>query len=365
MIPTQFQMMDTRIPMDFRNRSFSGYSIANVATALKKELNNGDIEKAALLSIELLVSGYCEKAYHCFLNCFCKNIYTNNPQLPYTLYLRYSFMLTMRNHLMTGDKMKEAELQLRNEQTIRNHITELTTLICNSKKDKSLSNPSIKPTELNTHKSKAPHSNFSKPYLLEGDTAELEFAMNEFIYAIQVNDFKASYYWISWMSTIEKLYNSKKEGEYRCAYRKISNVQEKYHYDFIWIFWQFIVNKAISMDKIVSLQIQSLLKIYKYNFTPASKTKKMPLILAAVRYFTDIYSIHTNLINSYSLLVQTTARVNLLFIDLKKHEIHTPRDTHETKPKHKQKTKSQIVAELRMNHVNELDRKRLLSFSKK
>jgi hypothetical protein len=38
MIPTQFQMMDTRIPMDFRNRSFSGYSIANVATALKKEL---------------------------------------------------------------------------------------------------------------------------------------------------------------------------------------------------------------------------------------------------------------------------------------------------------------------------------------
>jgi len=170
-------------------------------------------------------------------------------------------------------------------------------LICNSKKDKSLSIPSIKPTELNTHKSKAPHSNFSKPYLLEGDTSELELAVNEFIYAIQVNDFKASYYWISWMSTIEKLYNSKKDGEYRCAYRKISNVPEKYHFDFIWIFWQIIVTKANSMDKIVSLQIQSLLKIYKYNFTPVSKTKKMPLMLAAIRYFTDIYSIHANLIN--------------------------------------------------------------------
>jgi hypothetical protein len=365
MIPTQFLIIDTRIPMDFRDRSFSGYSVTNVTTALKKELNNGDIEKAALLAIELLLSGYCEKAYHCFLNCFCKNIYTNNPQLPYTLYIRYSFMLTMRNHLMTDNKMKEAELQLRNEQTIRNHITELTTLICNSKKDKSLSIPSIKPTELNTHKSKAPHSNFSKPYILEGDTAELELAVNEFIYSIQVNDFKASYYWISWMSTIEKLYNSKKDGDYRCAYRNISNIPEKYKYDFIWIFWQIIVRKAESMDKIVSLQIQSLLKIYKYNFTQASKTKKNPLMLAAVRYFTDIYSIHTNLINRYSLLVQTTARVNFLFIDIKKHEIHAPRDTPETKPKQKKKHEDQIRYELRMHHVNELDRKRLLSFSKK
>jgi len=364
MIPTQFQMMDTRIPMDFRNRSFSGYSIANVATALKKELNNGDIEKAALLAIELLVSGYSEKAYHCFLNSFCKHIYTNNPQLPYTLYLRYSFMLTIRNYLMTDTKIKEAELQLRNEQTIRNHITELTTLICNSKRDKSLAIPSIKLTELNTHKSKAPHSHFSKSYLLEGDTAELELATNEFIYAIQVNDFKASYYWLSWMSTIEKLHNSKKEGDYRCAYRTISNVPEKYHFDFIWIFWQILLNKASHMDKVVHLQIQSLLKIYKYNFTPVSKTKKMPLMLAAIRYFTDIYSIHTNLINRYSLLVQTTARVNLLFIDLKKHEIHTARKIPEEK-KHKQKTEAQMLAELRMNHVNELDRKRLLSFSKK
>ena len=54
MIPTQFQILDTRIPLDFRDKSFSGYSITNIATALNKELNNGDIEKAALIAIELL-----------------------------------------------------------------------------------------------------------------------------------------------------------------------------------------------------------------------------------------------------------------------------------------------------------------------
>jgi hypothetical protein len=160
-----------------------------------------------------------------------------------------------------------------------------------------------------------------QPFIKYGDTKELQLASNEFITSIKRNDNSRALFWLSWISTIEKLSIKQMRQEYRQGYRKIANVEEKYHYDFIWLFWEIILSQVRHRDIQVKNQVVSLYRLFIFEYSPVKKAKKMPLMMCSIKYLTEIYSVNTPVINKESSLVQACGRVNSLFTEVKKNEV--------------------------------------------
>lgn len=323
LVPEKYLVEDTRPATDFRVKTISGYKVTDVQTAFKKSLTEGRLEEACHWGIELLCSGYIQKIFNCLFNIFTKNVYTNNPLLAQKLLIRFEFFVNIKNlFLMNAKKVNEKEilLKLRNVQAIRNQLVELIVIVVNSNKGKSLNLPSIKNVSV-TDKMTARDETEIRNYVKYGDSKELQLAGNEFATAVKRNDSARGLFWLSWISTIEKLTIKQTRREYKQGYRKIANVDEKYHYDFIWMFWEIILNQVKHRDTGVKNQVISLYRLYIFDYSPAKKAKKMPLVMCAVKYLTEIYSVNTPVINNESTLVQACGRVNSLFAEVKKNEV--------------------------------------------
>ena len=129
---------------------------------------------------------------------------------------------------------------MRNVQAIRNHIIELIVIIVNSIKGKSCNLPTIKTMSV-TEKMEARDETTIQSYIKYGDSKELQLAANEFLYSLERNNSGNAFFWLSWISTVEKLTMKQTREDYKQGYRKIANVDNKYHYDSIWIFWEIIL----------------------------------------------------------------------------------------------------------------------------
>ena len=323
LVPEKYLVEDTRPPQDFRVKTISGYKVTDVQSAFKKSLTDSKLEEACHWGIELLCSGYIHKIFNCLFNIFTKNIYTNNPLLAEKLLVRFEFFVNIKNLFTINAKKvneKETLLKLRNVQAIRNHIVELIVILVNSNKGKSINLPTIKTVSV-TDKMAARDETTIQPFIKYGDSKELQLSGNEFITALKRNDSQRALFWLSWISTIEKLTVKQTRQDYKQGYRKIANVETKFHYDYIWLFWEIILSQVRTRDIPVKNQVVSLYRLYIFEYSHAKKAKKMPLISCAIKYLTEIYSVNTPVINNESSLVQACGRVNSLFNEVKKNEV--------------------------------------------
>ena len=326
-----FIIDDSRKPKDFNDRTFSGYCKKQVFAEFKKALMGSMIESSCYWAVELLCSGEVDKIYELFIHIICKIINVNNPRLPYKIYMRYNFFIRIKTYLMGNiskkekDREKTALLRMRNSQQIRNHICELCVIICLSTKTKGANLVSIKNSDFSIDNMKAKFGarddSLIKSVIRYGDPDEAQVVLNEFYYGLKTHKWKIVVYWLSWILTWEKI-NIKKDKLYSCGYREINNIDKKYYYDIIWFIWEIILKESENMENLVNIQIHALYKMYKYEYTPNKKSKKMVLLLCAIKYFTEFYSIHSNSINDYSLLVRACGRINQLFTNIKEHQVN-------------------------------------------
>ena len=323
LVPEKYLVEDTRPYTDFRVKTISGYKVTEVQSAFKKSLTENRLEEACHWGIELLSSGYIEKIFNCLFNIFTKNIYTNNPLLSERLLIRFEFFVNMKNFFILNQKDKKDKpvlLDLRNVQAIRNSIIELITAIVQSGKAKSLSLPTIKSMST-TDKMTARDESQIQPYVKYGDSKELQLAGNEFIASIKINNSQNALYWISWISTYEKLFTKQTNTSFKQGYRKIANVVEKHHNDFIWLFWEIVLNLVKIREIKVKNQVFALYRLFIYEYSPNKKAKKMPLLMCSIKYLTEIYSVNTPITNNESALIQACGRVNSLFKEIKQNEV--------------------------------------------
>ena len=323
LVPEKYLVEDTRPYTDFRVKTISGYKVTEVQSAFKKSLTENRLEEACHWGIELLSSGYIEKIFNCLFNIFTKNIYTNNPLLSERLLIRFEFFVNMKNFFILNQKDKKDKpvlLDLRNVQAIRNSIIELITVIVQSGKAKSLSLPTIKSMST-TDKMTARDESLIQHYVKYGDSKELQLAGNEFIASIKINNSQNALYWISWISTYEKLFTKQTNTSFKQGYRKIANVDEKHHNDFIWLFWEIVLNLVKIREIKVKNQVFALYRLFIYEYSPNKKAKKMPLLMCSIKYLTEIYSVNTPITNNESALIQACGRVNSLFKEIKQNEV--------------------------------------------
>ena len=323
LVPEKYLVEDTRPYTDFRVKTISGYKVTEVQSAFKKSLTENRLEEACHWGIELLSSGYIEKIFNCLFNIFTKNIYTNNPLLSERLLIRFEFFVNIKNFFILNQKDKKDKpvlLDLRNVQAIRNSIIELITVIVQSGKAKSLSLPTIKSMST-TDKMTARDESQIQPYVKYGDSKELQLAGNEFIASIKINNSQNALYWLSWISTYEKLFTKQTNTSFKQGYRKIANVDEKHHNDFIWLFWEIVLNLVKIREIKVKNQVFALYRLFIYEYSPNKKAKKMPLLMCSIKYLTEIYSVNTPITNNESALIQACGRVNSLFKEIKQNEV--------------------------------------------
>lgn len=316
MIPQEYIITDTRTTKDFDKKSFSGYAIKDVIKIFDKSLMNCKIENSVNWALELLCSGHIEKIWEKIIAISIKNININNPKLPNFLYKRYSKYMNIRVHnINTGSN----DISLRNNQTIRNLVTELCIIVCNSTKLKPINICKITTQDFNTNyistKLCATSPSICNDKFKYGDPVELKIPINEFNYCLQTRKWELSIYWLSWVFEWEKR-NTKKDKYYICGYRNIDGIDKKYHTDIVWLIWEIILKETNTLKcENTSLHIFSLFKLYKYDFKSNKKTKRVFFILYAIKYFTEIYNFKNDIIPNYHLLIQACISVNKMFLD--------------------------------------------------
>ena len=375
-IPKEYIIFDNRSTKEFNKLSFSKYLVKDVAMALNKSLLGCKIEESINWAIELLVSGHITKFWEKILTIGIKNININNPTIGYFLYTKYSKHIELLK--------KSNIMDIRNNQCYRNLIAEVCFTICNSLKTKSLVFVKIKESDFNMHylESKILANN---PKLIEdklkyGDPNETRIILNEFNYCLINRKYELCVYWLSWIFDWEKR-NTKKDKMYACGYREIINVDKKYYNDLVWFIWEIILKEGVKTNnEFINNNIQSLYKLYKYDFKQSSKTKKSTYFLCAIKYFTDSYHVN-NTINNYHLLIQACLNINSIFfeknklsvnnclkkeiykfnnnIDIIKKNVKVKEQKDTSKLEKKKLTELKKIAEVKMNHkintVEEID----------
>ena len=191
-----FIIKDTRNYKDFGTNSFRGYKKTDVIQEFKKKIINCDEESACNWAFELLACGEIQKVYDALFFIIFKKIGIHNPRLPYRFYRRYKFMLAMREELLAsysqgkkGKSTKWIDLELRNQIPLRNHICELITICCESKKENVAQCVKIKQNEFSgnyiKNKSRASTNDYIHKLRRRNDSNEVVLAMNELGHALK------------------------------------------------------------------------------------------------------------------------------------------------------------------------------------
>ena len=316
-IPNEYIIFDNRSLKEFTKLSFSKYLIKDVLIALNKSILDCKIEDSINWGVELLLSGHINKFWDRIITIGIKNININNPNICYFLYIKYSKHI----ELIT----KYNILNIRNNQSYRNLIGETCFLICNSLKTKPLTYIKIKESDFNMNylesKTIANNPNLIKDKLKYGDPTETKIILNEFNYCLINKKYELCVYWLSWIIEWEKK-NTKQNKMYVCGLREINNIDTKYYNDLVWLIWEIILKEGDKLDNsFLNTQIQSLYKLYKYDFKQSNKSKKSMYFLVAIKYFTDNYHINPNIPN-YHLLIQVCLNINKIFFEKIKFSIN-------------------------------------------
>ena len=312
----RFKINDNRPISNFSKNSFMGQSINSGFTNLRNLLTREpDIDKILYIAFDLLCSGKCVKLYQFILSFYCKSINVKNPKFPFTFYTRYSYLIKLDDYyreVLKGDK--SLELIYRNDQAIRNHLTEMLYILLESNKCKnSLTLPGVKDMPPRT----PAILNYTEKFVYPGDSPELGLALNEFIFYIRSNEIKKAIRWLSWVIQVEKL-KLKMRQFIAIKPREISGIPAEFKGDILWVFWNYILAEVKKRDTVIARQVTSLFNIYKYNFNP--KNRKIHLLLTATSFISEFYSINTPLVMNMPRMIELTMKSNILFNSFKNKE---------------------------------------------
>lgn len=315
LIPINYLINDTRSIKDFKDKTFSGYKKKDVLTIFQKNILADDIEQSCHWGCELLISGYVSEIWNIIFSIYLKFVNIFNPKVIEILFIRYTTYLKISRN--------KNNLELRNIQIIRNHITEIICILCKSKKGKQ-----IKLSKIDSSKFKMDFlssmfkadRDYIKHISYKNDPPELSIIMNELYYNLIKKNFDNTIFWFTWCIEWEKI-NSKKKNKILISTRDIKGIPKNNCNDMIWIFWELILDylKRINIEY-YSKKINYLFLLFKLNYKILPKTKNIWFIIMSLMLLTKSFNLETPLINDYKYIIQSTGNINFLFLDFKKCE---------------------------------------------
>ena len=319
-IPKEYQINDKRSIDFFKKISFSNYEKKEILIELKKNIIDYRLEAAIYWSTELLISGYINELLDLLIKIICLNINKSSPKLPILLNER----LTKIDNILASYNLKK-DLEYRNNQQLRNTVCELVSILTISNKNKTITFSKIKEVyfDINVLKNRLQAKNLEllNNVMKEDDPSELQLSLNEMAYCLNNNSScDLIFFWLSWILTWEKK-QIKKNGSFICANRHVLKSNE-YNTDVIWLIWDIIVNetnKRVNLN--LRISINSLFELFKKNYKPSNKSKKIDYLLYSIILLVDTKDYNIPINHLDPLIIQVCSNINIMYKNAKKNEI--------------------------------------------
>ena len=324
-IPNNSEINDIREPSQFKGESFSKYKKTEVRNELLKNMINGKIEPACYWSAELICAGHFMDLWDTIIHYTGKHIHLGNPKIVYYLEMRFQ---VFRNIITSGKH--PIEIQLRNNQTIRNLFAEVIATLLYSNRKHSFESIKINRMEefdmtQMTERLKAPSMKFAESIFKKEDPKELFIAINEFSYNISIerHNMLNACYWVEWVIEFDLICRKRKESCF-CERRTYMNIDNKYQKDIIWLIWDSLNKYSAELNNpFISKIMTSILNIFCIKYTTGVCKKRRYLLYFAVALLTEPVPLDIELISKKELIHNVVGKINEIYKQIKKNE-HSP-----------------------------------------
>jgi len=321
----EFIIIDPRPLEAFKDKTFSDFKKRDVINKFFKSIEEGKVEEGCYWATECICSGYSIELTEKMILISSKINHINNPKLPEYLWRRYTTFLSSYNHI--GKKEKDKLIHLRNTQSVRNLIFDLVITISQSPRSKRYDKyPKV--TDNDFQYSTIQSNLIATMQILPShllrftDPEELRIIMNEFLFHLKnaLGGYEKSCYWVVWLVQWEKI-NKKKKIKFEIESREISEVDPKYCKDCIWLLWEIIFYECQERSEDIKLQVQSLYRLFRHNFTSGKRGNRLPLLYNAIGYLTMPINFAEPIRVDNNILIQTQCNVNFMFKAKKNNEV--------------------------------------------
>ena len=302
----------------YRSTTYGGYNKNDVINIFQNSLINNKLEESCKWFIELNITGYNDEIWIEIIYIITNYINISNLKIIEYIYIKFNTFYKIYNLLN-----KKQKIHIRNNQEIRNLLSDVVSIVCLSNK-KNLFNNKILPKiniydfEKKNLKNKIKSTNLDLilEYTDNNDDNYIKIAINEIAYHLRMTkDYHKLLYWYFWIkkSILEK---KKRNQLVTLKTRNITNINIKYVNHWIWFLWDIIMNEINFRNEPLKKNIIKYLFIfYKFNFKPSYFKKKESIILFIFYILTHELNLNLNLINNNYLRIRACANINYMYLN--------------------------------------------------
>ena len=328
---SNYLINDTRLLIDFKDKTFSGYKKSDLFNILFKSIDKNKIESACNWITECLISGYTLPIFEKLLIYSCKVVHINNPRLPFYLLNKAQIIDNQMKRLNV--KNKDIVLLLRNSQMIRNLFFDLITTLCTSSKTKKYDKiPKIAEEDFDFHNLRnrlCATMNYVPQHIIHfNDPEELKIIINEFFYNLKnpLNGYEKCIYWVLWIVKWEELHKKKKDN-WQVDARDVP-LKDRLKYDVIWVIWDSILEEIKCRKQnntkdinCIEKQVDALFHLFLLNYSSGKRSARLPYVFLAIGYLTLKTNFEIPVRNNTQAFIQSQSNVNKMFESKKINEI--------------------------------------------
>lgn len=317
------EINDIRNPGEFKGVTFSKFKKTEVREQLIQNMMKGKYEPACYWGAELICAGHYMDLWEVILHYVGKHIHLGNPKLVIYLEMRYA---VFRNIMKQGHYT--TELQLRNNQTIRNLFAEVISTLTFSNRKHSFESIKINRVEefditQMTERLKAPSIKYMEPIFKKEDPKELYIPINEFVYTIseEGRNMLNACYWIEWLIEFDVICKKRKEPIF-CERRKESKgVENKYQKDIVWIIWEAIVLRCEEINNpLLTKMMTSTITLFSIKYTTGCCKKRRYLFYFAISLLTESVPTNVEITTQKDKIQMIVEKINEIYKQIKKNE---------------------------------------------
>lgn len=316
------RILDPRESSDFKGQSFSGFKASEVVKKLRQACEDRSVEEACYWTAELVCAGHFVKLWETLTIIVGERHAVSSPRTPILFAIRFADFKKIVESGFGGQ-----ELELRNSPMVRKIFSEITVLLCTSKRQHALQAVTISPkkdfdlTNL-SRRLEAPNTEFAKPVFRNGDPQELFVAINELCFHLQpphVSGVSACY-WAEWISAFAKHCSANKR-KIKALTRSSIPVPDSMNTDPIWMVWEAIQRAARAKGDMSLRVIDSLLALYCIRYTAGVRQRRRPLLYAAISIATQTIDFSVPVMSDPAAIQTMVTKALSVYRQVRKNEV--------------------------------------------
>lgn len=315
----------------FKSATFSNFKKKDVCKNLTLAIYYGKHEESFFWTCELLCTNLLIDLWNVYFTLMSKYIHAYNPKLPLFIHKKYQDFKELTSKY-------EDDLQLRNDGNIRILFGSITLVLCESQKYTILDDLTYKfdfKIENLYENLKAPNVQYIEYIWLPHDPKEYVIPFNELIYHLQVTKQKTDiHFWINWIIQYDALCRKKKKI-ILCYPRKMySNKNDKLSNNIIWIIWDILIKLSKeSPHQILNNIVVVICELFSTRYAISCNKSRIHMIYHCIELLllNQTIDFTMDILKQKNTLSNLEENLNVVFEQIKKHEINEPIEVHQTK----------------------------------